>query len=191
MNIRKKKAGMNQKHEKGHTFVELMISMGIISVLFSGLLHQYTASIAAAHDHSIRVATQVQAQAILQTITSELRILGNGVPFDQANFQIGEDTLNDPSVTEPLDVSTAAADYIAFRLNESGDVYLLTQDYDPATSFELFLTDVSNLQENDPIYISNSVVAGDDGLYATADVPKNELLLRNTESFVPAILTIV
>jgi hypothetical protein len=87
------------------------------------------------------------------------------VPFDQANFQIGEDTLSDPTVTEPLDVTTASATNLTFRINETGDVFLLTADFDPAVDLTISLTDVSSLAVNDPIYITNNVMSGEDGLY--------------------------
>ena len=153
--------------EQGFTVLELLISTLIAAVLFGALLTQYFSASGVARDHQIRIATQVQAQAIIQNIVSELRMLGNGVPFDQANFQIGEDTLADPSVTEPIDVSTASATNITFRLNETGEVYLLTADFDPAASLVISLTSITGLDVADPVYISNSVVSGDDGLFGT------------------------
>lgn len=149
----------------GFTTLEVLVSTLLGSIIFTGLMMQYSASVTAARDHQIRIATQVQAQAIVQTIGAELRMLGNGVPFDQAYFQIGEDTLSDPSVTEPITVATPTS--ITVRLNETGEVYLLTQDFNPAMSSVVHLTDTTGLDANDPIYLSDSVVSGDDGLYAT------------------------
>jgi hypothetical protein len=68
-------------------------------------------------------------------------------------------------------------------LNETGDVFLLTQDFDPATSLVLYLTDTASLDVNDPIYLSNSVVSGDDGLFATVaavDHGANTVTIANT-----------
>lgn len=157
------------RKEQGFTILELLVSLTIASFIFAGLLTQYQSSVRIARDHQIRVGTQVQAQAIVQTIVAELRMMGNGVPFDQANFQIGEDTLSDPTVTEPIQVSTATATSVTFRLNETGEVALLTQDFNPAVTLVVNLTDTSGIDADDPIYISNSVMSGDDGLYATVE----------------------
>lgn len=158
----------------GVTIVELMLSLAISSVIFGGVLKEYSSIIRHLHDHQVRLETLVQAQAIVQTLTSELRLIGNGVPFDQPNFEIGENTLSDPTVTEPILVASASASAISFRLNETGNVFLLTADFNPGVSLVATVTDASELEVNDPIYISNSVIAGDEGLHGTiADVDHN------------------
>jgi prepilin-type N-terminal cleavage/methylation domain-containing protein len=155
--------------QAGFTLMEVLVAMGLATVIFAGLMTQYSAAVKTSYDQSVRVAATLQVQAILQNIGAELRVLGNGVPFDQANFQIGEDTLADPTVTEPIRVATATSTHIAFRLNESGDVHLLTQDFNPATSLQISLTDVDGVGINDPIYVSNSVMSGNDGLYGVVE----------------------
>ena len=133
------------RNSQGFGVFELLVALGAAGLIFVGLMQIYRLTVSLSRDHQIRIATQVEAQALLQTIGAELRVLGNGVPFDQANFQIGESTLSDPSVTRPIVIGTAAADNITFRLNETGDVFLLTQDFDPSSTTTLFLTDTSSL----------------------------------------------
>lgn len=151
--------------ERGFTLLELMVTLVLTSIVFLGAMQMYTTISSVSYDHHLRLGTHVQAQAIMQTIGNEIRILGNGVPFDQPNFQIGEDTLSDPTVTQPIDIATSTTSSISFRLNETGEVALLTADFDPTSSLTISLTDVSGLAVNDPIYLNNSVVSGDDGLY--------------------------
>ena len=155
--------------QKGFTVVELLVSMLLATVVVAGAIKHYLISAQQARDNQIRVETFLQAQAVVQNIGFELRTVGNGVPFDQANFQIGESSLSDPTVTEPINVAATTASSITFRVNETGTVALLTQDFDPSIDLEVVLTDVSSLTANDPIYISNSVVAGDDGFYGIID----------------------
>lgn len=151
--------------EAGFTIIELVVSLVLSSVILSAGLFQYLNAAKQAHDNQIRAATFLQAQAVIQNMGFEIRTLGNGVPFDQAYFQIGDGILSDPTVTEPVLISGTSADKISFRLNETGDVFLLTQDFNPSSSTTIHLTSVDNLQSGDPIYISNSVVGGDEGLY--------------------------
>lgn len=148
----------------GFTLIEALVTLVLSAIIFVGLVKEYSDSIGRAHDQKIITATNLKSQSIVQMMGAELRILGNGVPFDQANFQIAEDTLSDMTVTDPIDL-TSDNDTIIFRLNESGEVYLLTAVFDPASSLTINLTDVSGLEVNDPIYLSNSVVDKDDGLY--------------------------
>ncbi|MDC0357212.1 prepilin-type N-terminal cleavage/methylation domain-containing protein [Oligoflexia bacterium] len=167
--------------EQGFTLSELLVTLLISTIVFAGLISQYSLSVHESYDQGVRISTVLQAQATLQMVGSELRMLGNGVPFDQANFQIGESTLADPTVTEPIQVSSAAANTITFRINETGDVFLLMADFDPSASLVVSLTDVSSLDPNDPIYISNSVVSGEDGLYGvidTVDTGANTVTLK-------------
>ncbi|MCB0324730.1 MAG: hypothetical protein KDD69_14205 [Bdellovibrionales bacterium] len=155
------------ENDRGASLLEALVSILIIGVVFGGLVTQYSSSVAASYDHSLRIAAQVQAQAVLQTVINELRVLGNGVPFDQANFQIGENTLTDPTVTEPIDIAATTATHIAFRLNETGAVHLLTADFNPVSSLTVHLTETTGIEVGSEIYLNNSVVGGDDGLYAT------------------------
>lgn len=151
--------------QSGFTLQELMVSLLLSAIIFSMLIGLYSNVVTVSQDTKVRMETLVQAQAILQTIGNDIRVLGNGVPFDQSNFQIGEATLLDPTVSEPIDVATATATSISFRLNETGEVALLTATFDPTASLDVQLTGVDGLQENDPIYITNSMVSGDDGFY--------------------------
>ncbi len=162
------------------TLVELLVGLLLSSVLLLGAMKFYMLAAKQAHDNQIRTAAFLQAQAVVQNIGFELRILGNGLPFDQANFQIGENTLSDPTKTEPIEIATATATNISFRTNETGDVFLLTQDFHPTLDLEIHLTDVSSLHVNDEIYISNSVVSGDDGFYGVieaVDIPNSTVTI--------------
>jgi len=163
----------------GFTLLEMLVSLSVSGLIFAGLMRQYSSSAIMARDQKIRIAANLEVQAIVQTMGLELRMLGNGVPFDQANFQIGEDTLLDPTVTEPIQVSTAGANHISFRLNETGNVYLLTQLFVPVNRV-VYLTTVEGLNVNDPVYITNSVIGGIDGLYgiiAAVDSGNNSITL--------------
>ncbi|MCB0352771.1 MAG: prepilin-type N-terminal cleavage/methylation domain-containing protein [Bdellovibrionales bacterium] len=167
--------------ERGFTLAEMVVTLGLSSLLFSAVMTMYSTVTSISFDHHIRIETFVQAQAIMQSIGGELRVLGNGVPFDQANFQIGEDTLSDPTVTEPIQLSSLSSTSITYRLNETGNVVLLTADFDPSSSLVMTVTDASGFAENDPIYISNSVVSGDDGLYgvvASVNAGANQVTLE-------------
>ena len=159
-----------QHGEGGFSLTELLVALLLSSIIFVALTSQYSSSVHMSHDQRIKIETLLQAQATMLTIGSELRQLGNGVPFDQPNFQIGENTLTDVTVTEPILIGPTTTSNLVYRLNETGEVSLLTASFTPAVGAPISLTSVDGLAENDPIYISNSVVSGDDGLYGLVDV---------------------
>ncbi|NLF25009.1 MAG: hypothetical protein GX589_05045 [Deltaproteobacteria bacterium] len=152
---------------QGFTVIEMVTVLGVSALIFAGIMIQYSDSVSASYNQKVRMAANLQAQAILQNIVLELRVLGNGVPFDQTNFQIDEQdgVLTDPKKAWPIDIDTATAHRISFRLNETGTTHLLYDNFNPSASLQIRLTDTEGLDVNDPIYITNSVVAGDDGFY--------------------------
>jgi len=163
--------------QAGYTLIELMVALALSSLAIGGLFQQYTMSLRISADEQTRTFAAVRAQAVLESLGAELRVLGNGVPYDQSNFQIGESTLSDPSVTYPINLASNG-DSIIFRLNETGDVHLLTSTFDPGATLTLSLTSATGLAVGDAVYLSTSVVGGDDGLAGTiAAVSGNSVTL--------------
>jgi type II secretory pathway pseudopilin PulG len=156
---------MRQENNAGFTIVELIAGLFISSFVMVGVIKSFALITTTGNDQRIRIITRLQAEATLYSVGSEIRAMGNGVPFDQANFQIGESTLSDPTLTYPLVVATSDADSITFRVNESGRTYILTDDYEASAGAVIELTDVEGLDVGEKIYITNSVVGEDDGLY--------------------------
>ena len=155
------------RNERGATMLELMVAIVISSITLSSMMLTITQLAKYASDHKTKLLTQLQAQSIIDMITPELRMIGNGVPFHQANFLIGATTLSDPSATEPILVSTATASTIQFRINETGDTYILSAAFNPASTTTITVASLGSIKANDKIYLTNSVVDYDDGLYAT------------------------
>lgn len=158
-----------EQKNKGFTLIELMITLVVSSLVITGILSTYTYTVSVAFNQKIKLVAKLQADAVLQTIGSELKSLGNGVPFDQSNFLIGDVLVNDTTITYPLLISDSDVDTINFRINETGRTFILTDDFNPNFSSTVKLTDVQGLSTGDTIYITNGVIDGDDGLYATID----------------------
>ncbi len=154
------------KNEQGITLLEVLVSIAIASIMLLFTMQQYLSTTKQSRDNQIRISTFLQAQAVVQNIGFDLRILGNGLPFEQSQFQIGDAGLSDPTVSLPILIDSIATNKILFRMNESGDVELLTQDFNPLFDTNIHLTDTSNIVVNDPIYLSNGVIGGEHGLYA-------------------------
>ena len=160
-----------KKQQLGFSVLELVVSMGIGATILGAMLLEFSALTSNSYNQQIREATYLRAQSVLQSMSSDLRLLGNGVPFDQPNFQIGEASLSNSTFTEPVLVSLATSSSVTFLLNETGKVQVATTDFTPtvgsAVSRLLYLTDLDGISVGDLIYISNFTVGGDDGFAGT------------------------
>jgi type II secretory pathway pseudopilin PulG len=159
--------GIIRSQESGFTILELIITLFLSSFILLGVFMTFSSAVSVSSDQKLVIITRLQAEALLSSIGSEIKSLGNGVPFDQANFQIGESTLSDTTVTEPILISGSDDDEIKFRLNETGRTFLTMENFDPTSSLQLELTSVLGLEVGDIVYITDSVVGGDNGLYGT------------------------
>ena len=154
------------QNEQGITLLEILVSIGVASIMLLFTMQQYLSTTKQSRDNQIRISTFLQAQAVVQNIGFDLRILGNGLPFEQSQFQIGDAGLSNPTVSLPILIDSITTNKIFFRMNESGDVELLTQDFNPAFDTNIHLTETENVAINDQIYLSNGVIGGEHGLYA-------------------------
>jgi prepilin-type N-terminal cleavage/methylation domain-containing protein len=174
----------NSRNNNGFTLPEMMVSLAMGSMVLFAIMQHFSGLARSAKDYEIRLETLSHAQAIMQTISTELRMAGNGVPFDQPNFEIGESNLvlSNPSVTLPIIISDSTASKISFRLNETGNVAILTADFNPAVSLVASITSTEGIEVGSTIFITNSTISGDEGLYgvvASVDETLKRVTLAN------------
>lgn len=150
---------------RGFTLSELLVGLLMSSALMLAVAESLTSTIHASTDQKLRTVAQLQAQGMIDTIIPELRMLGNGVPFHQANFLIAQAGLADNTVTQPILVAGTTANQVQFRLNQTGETYILMTDYDPVATNTVALTSVDKIYVGDEIYITNATVGLDDGLW--------------------------
>ncbi len=149
----------------------------------------YSTLTAITTDNQLKVVAALQAQSVIEMMTPDIRMLGNGVPFHQANFLIAQATLTDNTVTQPIIVDSTTESQIAFRLNESGETYIVTSDYNPAAGNTVALTSVSKIEVEDPIYITNATVADEDGLWGiveSIDTTAKTVTLKTNKQYSPS-----
>ena len=164
---------------KGFTLLEMIVSMGIAVFILLGSMSLFTESTTFYNDIVIREHSQDSSESILNMLGKEIRIIGNGVPFDQANFKIDSLSQNEMGVIDvttiqhPITISgddAATTDYIKYKLNESGNSYFLIADFAPTTGGNpgvMQLTSTEGLFVGDRIFVNNSTINGDDGFTGT------------------------
>ena len=160
--------------ETGFTLMEMLVTLVIASLLMMAVVSTFSMLSRIAVDNKLKVVAQLEAQSALEMMTPEIRMIGNGVPFHQANFLIGQENLADNTVTQPILVSGTTSSQIRFRLNETGETYILTAAFNPAASTTIALTSTGKIFSGDQIYITNATVGDDDGLWATVSAVNDE-----------------
>ena len=151
--------------ERAFTLVETMVSLFLGSVVMIAVVQSFAQLSQTSHNQKLRTVAQMQAQFVIDMMVPELRMLGNGLPFHQSNFLIAQETLADNVVTQPILVAGTTANQIQFRLNQTGETYILTQDFHPASETSVTLTGIDKIFIGDEIYITNSTVGADDGFW--------------------------
>lgn len=163
--------GMSKK--QGFTILEMLVSISIASIIIMSGVYLFKWSATAYNDLSIRESSHANTEALLNLIGSDLKLIGNGIPFDLANFEMDDILQDDDGVlssaftaTHPINISTATATYIQYKFNQSGKIYFLTAAMTPNASgtSTVQLSDTSGLFAGDTIYISNALINGEEAL---------------------------
>lgn len=178
-------------NNRGVVLIDLLVSTGMASIVLAGVAVEYANMSKMYYDMTVKDTTISQAQALSQMMAAEIRILGNGVPFEQPNFQIDEASLSDATKADPIDVSVTTASKISFRLNENGDVSVVTTSFDPTLSSTLYVTDVSMFSVGDEFYITNSTISEDDGMWGeitAINTGSKTLTVKNNYVSTPAAI---
>lgn len=155
----------NTINKKGLTLIELMVTVLISAVVLAAVVEAFAFASKVTRDHNIRLAANLEAQGVIDTMLPEIRMLGNGVPFYQEHFQIAQDAMTDNTVTEPILASGTTATQLRVRLNQTGNIFIVTTNYNPAVSSTVTLFSVTGISVGDIAYMSNATVADDDGFY--------------------------
>jgi type II secretory pathway pseudopilin PulG len=172
--------------ERGFSIIESLFVLLLSTFVIGAIVSSFLSLSKFAHDNEIRVLTQLKAQSVLDMITPDLRMIGNGVPFQQSNFLIAQATLSNNTVTQPILVNDTDEHTITFRLNETGETYFLSQDYNPAVNSSVTLVSTQLISPGDHIYISNFTLGLEDGLWGeVTNVSGNTITLAGTTQFHP------
>ena len=69
--------------EKGFSLLELLVSIGLFSIVMLASVSVFTRGSEAYYDISIREGTNDAAKAVMNIVGADFRTIGNGIPFDQ------------------------------------------------------------------------------------------------------------
>ncbi|MCB0336434.1 MAG: prepilin-type N-terminal cleavage/methylation domain-containing protein [Bdellovibrionales bacterium] len=145
----------------GFTLIEVLVSMAVFSIFMSGASAFFSDNFRRSKDGEIVVKTNAKAQRLVNLLLYEMRMIGSGVPFSQANFAIGGSGLG--NAPNPI-LTGATATLATVRLSEYGVVSVLEADFDPSSSLTLDLSNVDDVAIGDFIYVSNATTGGAEGL---------------------------
>ncbi|MCB0320178.1 MAG: hypothetical protein KDD60_04575 [Bdellovibrionales bacterium] len=151
-----------QRIETGFTFLEILVSVLLFSMLLASSANMMFQSFESSLDSEVIIQTEERARSALELLVFELRMLGSGVALGQKDFDISDDTLGDAPLPIFIDSSD---DYLHFRINETGKDTYIVGDFIPTWSSRTFTVASSeDIFVGDIVYISDRIAGGDDGL---------------------------
>jgi len=155
---------INHTGDAGITLIETLVSILLSTLIIGASLTQYFHTTWQAHDNEVRTETEELARTIADRMAFDIRMIGAGMPLGQDGFPIGGVGLSDA----PLPVLTSSTTTeLYMRMNERGERTVLTADFDADSDNDIAVSDASDFDVGDTIYISNLTVGGDDGVEAT------------------------
>lgn len=157
---------------KGFSLIDLLISAAISMVILAMFVQQISFATKMHVDNGLMQSTHNEAQAVINIIGIDLRMIGNGLPFEVNDFAIGSElenasnVLGIPDVTFPILVADTDHTTIKYRLNETGNVFMTKADFTiTSTEFSIVLNEVDGLLPGDRVYLTNKSLTGYDGLW--------------------------
>ncbi len=163
------------KNSRGFTLLELIVTLGISSVVLTGLAVEFATLTKYSRDIEIKGEVRDTLRSVLDMIASDIRNAAAGMPLGQDNFTVSDAALGDA----PLAVLTSSnSTAVHLRLNETGESTSLTADFDPtAMVTELTISSSAGFAVGDTIYSSELSSGGQNGLKADIkSIPNNTTL---------------
>lgn len=172
-------------YERGETLLSVIVSIGLSAVLFAATYSSFMNSTRNGFDHEVRIRAIEEANAVLDLMAYDLRMLGSGMPLGQTKFAITDVTLQ--PATLPV-LTTSNATYISFRMNEKGITTMLTADFNPAAGSTLSVFSASGFKVGNAVYLNNATPGGEDGCMASVTAVAGNTLTLGGKIYSPGAL---
>lgn len=166
---------MHIRSERGETLLGVLVTLSLAGIVFGAAISSFLSASRHGFDQKIMAATEEQAKVIMDLMSYDIRMMGSGVPLGQTGFLMTDATLGDA----PLPIlTTSDENTLQFRLNEPGQITVLTASFDPASTTTFSVFDSDNIYPGDFVYISNMSAGGTAALKATvASVSGNSVTI--------------
>lgn len=152
--------------EKGFSLVELVLTMGLLTIVIALSASFFLDAMYQSADEDIMLQAQQAARAIADQMKFEIRMAGSGLPLGQSGFSANDSTLGDA----PLPVTADSDDTsITFRSNVSGVTQMLISDFAPVPgqSSTMQVSGINGLKTGMIVYLSDASASGTAGLKGT------------------------
>lgn len=177
------------KDSRGFTLLELIVTLGISSVVLTGLAVEFATLTKYSRDIEIKGEVRVTLRSVLDMIASDIRNAASGMPLGQENFTVNDTALGDaPLAVLPSSSSTE----VQLRLNETGESTTLTADFDAtAMVSELTISSSAGFSVGDTVYVSELSSGGESGLRAQVKSIPNTTTLEIENFVLPSGVTLI
>jgi prepilin-type N-terminal cleavage/methylation domain-containing protein len=178
---------MKKRKSAGFTLLEVLMSLGISSVILTGIVIEFASVTKYSRDLEVKAEVRETLRSLLEMVSTDIRNAGAGMPIGQTNFQTTTAGIADYAL--PV-LTTSTSTVLQLRLNENGKSTLSSSLYDNTLmqkEFNLLSTD--GMKVNDMIYVSEMTSGGTGGMYAKVATVVNSTKVTLSDIILPTGVT--
>lgn len=168
------------RRQRGASLLELIIAIGIGSLILSGLSWLLIGTSARVYNEKQQMSVDTEAIELLNLLCREISIAGAGMPLGQSQFVPTILSLGD--APEAVVSASSTTSSLVIRLSTSGENSTLSADFTPTlTARSFYVTSISPFALGQSVYISGASTGGNYGLQGViTKITNKEITLGST-----------
>ena len=142
----------NLSRQRGDTLIGFLVAAFIGTLVITATASSFTTGVRSIWDRITIAEANNQARALSHLITSDLRVIGAGMPLGSPRFNPLDPQVGDSAL--PI-LPFADATKITYRVNKSGRFGSLTAPFDPSFQRTIEVTSTEGFRPDSWVYLSN------------------------------------
>jgi len=145
-------AKYNFSQQRGDTLIGFLVAAFIGTLVVTATASSFTTGVRSVWDRITIAEANNQARSLSHLISSDLRVIGSGMPLGSPRFNYLDPQIEDAAL--PI-LPFADPTNITFRVNKSGRFGSLTATFDPSFQRTIELTSTEGFKSDSWVYISS------------------------------------
>ena len=148
----RKQSRYHISQQRGDTLVGFLVAAFIGTLVVTATASSFTTGVRSVWDRITIAEANNQARSLSHLISSDLRVIGSGMPLGSPRFNYLDPQIEDAAL--PI-LPFADAANITFRVNKSGRFGSLTAPFDPSFQRTIEVTSTEGFRPDSWVYLSN------------------------------------
>jgi hypothetical protein len=146
------KRKFNLSEQRGDTLIGFLVAALVGTFVITATASSFTTGVRSVWDRITIAEANNQARTLSHLISSDLRVIGSGMPLGSPRFHPFDPQVGDAAL--PI-LPYADATNITYRVNKSGRFGSLTAPFDPSFERSFSVTSTDGFRPDSWLYISN------------------------------------